>query len=116
MPVPQKESSKHWTYSDCPPPLPCHQQNCTIAHCPTKNDPETKLDLGGVGKGYAAERLIEHLSETNIPYGLISLGGNIGVFGNKTTGERYKVGLTDPNNPSDVIGYLYISEGFLSVN
>ncbi len=81
-----------------------------------KADPSVKLDFGGVGKGYAAEKLIGYLNDTDIAYGLISLGGNIGVFGSKASGERYKVGITDPNDPDCVIGYLYLTEGYLSVS
>jgi len=82
----------------------------------TKSDSHTKIDLGGIGKGYAAEQLIAYLNDTDIAYGLISLGGNIGVFGSKTSGECYKVGITDPKNPDGVIGYLYLTEGYLSVS
>ncbi len=82
----------------------------------TKSDMDTKLDLGGAGKGYAAGKLLHYLSQTKIPYGLVSLGGNIGVFGEKPDGEPYKIGIKDPNNTDGVIGYLSIKNGFLSVS
>jgi len=78
-----------------------------------KGDPDTKIDLGGVGKGFAAEKLIEYLNGTHIPYGLISLGGNIGTFGKKASGQ-YKVGIKDPNDPNGIIGYLYLGDGTYS--
>ncbi|MBE6598268.1 MAG: FAD:protein FMN transferase [Ruminococcaceae bacterium] len=82
----------------------------------SKVDSLTKIDFGGVGKGYATQELLKYLSTTDIPYGLVSLGGNIGVFGTKEDGETYKVGIKDPNDPEGIIGYLYLSNGFLSVS
>lgn len=74
------------------------------------------IDLGGIGKGIAAEKLIEYLGTTELTGGLVSVGGNIGVFGEKTDGEPYKIGIRKPEDPNDVIGYIYINEGFVSVS
>ncbi len=82
----------------------------------TKQDSLSKIDLGGIGKGYATGELLEYLVTTDISYGLISLGGNIGVFGTKPEGETYKVGIKDPNDTNAIIGYLYTASGFLSVS
>ena len=35
------------------------------------------LDLGGMGKGYAVDRVVEHLSAQNISQGIIALSGDI---------------------------------------
>lgn len=82
-------------------------------------EPGVSLDLGGVGKGYAAEAIADLLSESEVPYGLVSLGGNIGIFGTREDGSPYKIGVRDPAKPEDpsaVIGYLYLTEGFVSVS
>ena len=81
-----------------------------------KNDQLTKLDLGGVGKGYTLQALLTYLSSTDIPYGIVSMGGNIGVFGTKGNDAPYKIGIKDPRNTDDVIGYLYAGGGFVSVS
>ncbi len=81
-----------------------------------KDDEELKLDLGGTCKGYTAEELVRHLSAAGIPYGLVSMGGNIGVFGTKDNGEPFKVGLCDPDNTSGVVGYVHIKDGFIAVS
>ena len=82
----------------------------------TKSDKECLIDLGGVAKGYTAQEIVEYLSTTNIPYGLVSMGGNIGVFGSKEDGTPFKVGVTDPSDTSKVVGYLKIGSGFISVS
>lgn len=82
----------------------------------TKDDSECKLDLGGVAKGYTAQEIVEFLAEKGVSYGLVSMGGNIGVFGEKKDGEAFKVGICDPADTSAVAGYLNINSGFISVS
>ena len=82
----------------------------------TKSDSECKIDLGGVAKGYTAQELVEYLASEGISYGLVSMGGNIGVFGEKSDGEPFKVGICDPADTSDVVGYLNIKSGFIAVS
>lgn len=79
-------------------------------------DPDVQLDLGGIGKGAAADELVRYLETTGIPYGLVSVGGTIGVFGDKPDGTPYKIGIRDPDNPDGVIGYFLIDEGFVAVS
>lgn len=79
-------------------------------------DPDVQIDLGGIGKGAAADELVRYLETTDVPYGLVSVGGTIGVFGEKPDGEPYKIGIKDPDDPSGVLGYLYIKEGFVAVS
>ncbi|MBR5446132.1 MAG: FAD:protein FMN transferase [Clostridia bacterium] len=82
----------------------------------TKNDPAMQIDLGGLGKGYALQQVLSHLAATEIPYGLVSMGGNIGVFGQKADGTPFQIGIKDPHDTAAVIGYLYIPSGFVAVS
>jgi len=82
----------------------------------TKLDPKAKLDFGGIGKGIAAQRLLEYLSTTDVAYGVVSLGGNIGVFGEKPGYGSYKIGLRDPDNQDNTAAYFYLTSGFVSVS
>ncbi len=81
-----------------------------------KTDRKTKIDLGAIGKGYALGKIMEYLKTTDVSYGLVSFGGNVGTFGTKPNGAKYKVGVTDAADTSRVIGYVYIGEGFVSVS
>jgi len=81
-----------------------------------KQDPDCIVDLGGAGKGYAAQEIVTYLSGTGIRGGLVSLGGNVGVFGEKADGSPYKIGIRDPDDAASVVGYLYISNGFVAVS
>lgn len=66
----------------------------------TLADPATKIDLGGIAKGYIADRLVEILkNKTKAVAGVISLGGNIAYYGSKPGGGRWNTGIRDPNDP-----------------
>lgn len=82
----------------------------------TKSDPAVKIDLGGIGKGYAAQEVLSYLDGTSLSCGLLSMGGNVGVFGEKEDGTPFKIGIRDPDDPNAVVGYLYIRAGFVSVS
>lgn len=56
-----------------------------------------KLDLGGAAKGYAADRVFELLKKEGIKNALIDLGGNIFAMGKSPSGEKWKIGLQDPD-------------------
>ncbi len=82
----------------------------------TKQDTALQVDLGGVGKGYALQEILSALAKTEIPYGIVSMGSSVGVFGQKPDGTPYQIGIKDPKNPDTVLGYLYIPSGFVSVS
>lgn len=81
-----------------------------------RNDPDAMLDLGAIAKGAAAEELVGLLRDTGVPYGLVSVGGNIGCFGGEAREEPFKIGIRDPDDEAGVIGYLYLRDGFVSVS
>lgn len=79
-------------------------------------DPQAKLDLGGIAKGYIADRLCELLAnKTKATAAVISLGGNIAYFGTKPDGSAWNTGIRDPNDPggSTVVGTAHVSGGSL---
>jgi thiamine biosynthesis lipoprotein len=58
--------------------------------------PGMSLDLGAIAKGYAADELVGILKEAGIRRGLIDLGGNIYIWGNKDDGRPWRVGIQNP--------------------
>lgn len=70
----------------------------------TLADPQAKLDLGGIAKGYIADDLVRLLTEGGCEDASISLGGNVFVMGESFDGDPWVVGIQDPNGEtSDVI-------------
>ncbi len=73
-----------------------------------------QFDLGGAAKGYIAEKLTESLRDAGCEWGILSLGGNISVFGDR--GEPYSIGVKNPSEPSQIHGKLSLYEGYVSVS
>lgn len=82
----------------------------------SKSAPGVMLDLGGIGKGYAADRAVDYLISSGVSYGIVSFGSNVSVFGEKPGGGRFKIGIRDPADPGGLVGYVYMSSGALSVS
>lgn len=59
-----------------------------------KND--TEIDLGGIAKGYIADKLKFYLTKNGISSGIINLGGNIVVIGDKPNHSDYNIGIQEP--------------------
>lgn len=81
----------------------------------SKASPNVKTDLGGVAKGYALEKTVMLLKE-NAEYGMVSFGGNVGVWGKKPDSSKWEIGIRDPFKAESVIGYLEIESGYVSVS
>ena len=63
-------------------------------------DPDAKLDLGGIAKGYIADKMKEYLQSKDITSGIINLGGNVLTIGEKSDGSDYTVGIQKPFDES----------------
>ncbi len=82
----------------------------------SKSDRKTKFDLGAVGKGYTLGKIIEYLKTTDVKYGVVSFGGNVGLFGSKGDSKGFKVGITDALDTAGVCGYVYSDSDYISVS
>lgn len=71
------------------------------------------VDLGGIAKGYASDKIAALLKEKGVTSGLFSLGGNIGAIGTKPNGENWKVAIENPLNANDYVGLLSIQDCFV---
>ena len=71
----------------------------------TLADPDAKLDLGGIAKGYIADDLCQMLIDAGCTSGIVNLGGNVKTVGARPDGASWRVGVQDPNGgPNDLIG------------
>lgn len=61
-------------------------------------DPEMRLDVGAIAKGYAAGRAAETLAEAGVNRLLLSVGGNVCTVGGHPEGRPWSVGVQDPEN------------------
>jgi thiamine biosynthesis lipoprotein len=54
------------------------------------------IDLGGIAKGYAADKAVEALKREGIKSGLVSVSGDIKAFGLKPDSKPWKIGIRNP--------------------
>jgi len=65
-----------------------------------------QIDLGGIAKGYIADKVAELIREKAYA-GIISLGGNVYTVGRKPDGSRFSVGITNPEETYTYKGIIY---------
>lgn len=68
------------------------------------------IDLGGIAKGYASQRIMDLWRELGLTSGLVSLGGNIQCLGTKPDGSPWRVGVQDPANASGIAAVVQITD------
>lgn len=70
---------------------------------------ETEITLGGIAKGYLADKTVEILESHGIHSGVINLGGNIHAMGTKEDGDFWKIGINAPDD-KDVLGIIEVAD------
>lgn len=57
---------------------------------------DMQIDLGGIAKGYIADRVGDFLRAEGVESALLNFGGNIVAIGQKPDGSPWKIGLQTP--------------------
>ncbi len=78
------------------------EENCTV----TITDPEMKLDVGAVAKGYAVELIARDLADKGITGYVLNIGGNVRTVGFKGDGEKWTVGVENPDTDDEDNPYV----------
>ena len=65
-------------------------------------DPDMRLDVGSVGKGYAVEMVCQAAQARGLTSALVSVGGNLRAIGKKPDGSQWTGGVENPWNASEV--------------
>lgn len=81
-----------------------------------------ELDLGGISKGYAADKAVEVIKAKGIKAALVAIAGDIRGYGLSTSGQPWKVGIQNPrpDNPDaerpweDIIATLHLKDSAIS--
>ena len=76
-------------------------------------EPGMAVDLGGIAKGYASDRLAELLAADGVSSAMVSLGGNVYVRGTKRDGSLWRVAIEDPNDTAAYLGVLSLQDRFI---
>ena len=68
------------------------------------------IDLGGIAKGYIADRVKAYLADRGVESAILSFGGNIVAIGEKPDGSAWKVGIQDIDRPTGE--YMLVAQNF----
>jgi thiamine biosynthesis lipoprotein len=60
-----------------------------------------QIDLGGIIKGFAADKAVEILKQQGIKAGIVAVAGDIKTFGIRPDGGLWKVGIQNPRQQTD---------------
>ena len=66
------------------------------------------IDLGGIAKGYASDKVNEILKKNGVSSAVISLGGNVSVIGKRPDGTKWHIAVQDPINSEKYVGILNV--------
>lgn len=69
---------------------------------------DTKIDLGGIAKGYAVDRAKEVFLSYGIKNCLINLGGNIFALDSAPGNRNWHIGIRDPKDKNKILKTLYL--------
>ena len=74
---------------------------------------KTRVDLGGIAKGYAVDMAIQKIKDLDPnATGYIDAGGDIGIIGPKFGRFAWAIGIRDPDKgPYDIKEIVYLKEG-----
>jgi thiamine biosynthesis lipoprotein len=68
-----------------------------------------RIGFGGIGKGYAADRAKALLINMGVESGVINASGDLNTWGTQPNGEKWTVGIVNPDSSHEIFSYLNIS-------
>ena len=77
------------------------------------------IDLGGILKGYAADRVVDILRHNGIKSGIAAIGGEVRAFGRRPDGQPWVVGIQNPRQKrasDEIIATVEISDKAMSTS
>lgn len=73
-------------------------------------NPQTQIDLGGIGKGYAVDKALDAVKRHGIDNACINLGGNIYALGAPPGKTGWRIGVQHPRNKGELLGCLELRD------
>ncbi len=75
-----------------------------------------RLDLGGIGKGRAADLVAEHLVNEGATGACVNLGGDVRIVGQLPGGRPWDIGVEDPFDDSRHLEVLRLAAGAVATS
>lgn len=77
--------------------------------------PGTRINLGGIAKGYACEQVIDLLRRRGVRHALVNAGGDTRLLGDRR-GKPWVVGIQDPDDDTRWVTRLALADEALSTS
>lgn len=75
-----------------------------------------KIDLGGIAKGYAADKGVEVLKGEGIKAGIVAVAGDIRAFGKRPDGKPWHIGIKHPREKDKVLTTIDLEDSSISTS
>ena len=73
-----------------------------------------RIDVGGIGKGYAADRAVEAMRQAGATAGVVALSGDMKTFGRLPGGTLFPFGIRHPRKPDDILTFVDLQDEAIS--
>jgi thiamine biosynthesis lipoprotein len=73
-----------------------------------------RVDVGGIGKGFAADRAIDAMRAAGATAGVVALSGDIKTFGRMPDGEAFRFGIQHPRNDAALLATIELRDEAIS--
>jgi thiamine biosynthesis lipoprotein len=73
-----------------------------------------RIDIGGIGKGYAADVAVSAMQAAGATGGVIALSGDIKAFGRPPEGTGFRIGIQHPRREDALLGRLELQDEAIS--
>jgi thiamine biosynthesis lipoprotein len=73
-----------------------------------------RIDVGGIGKGYAADQAVDALRRAGAIAGVVALSGDIKTFGRLPGGKKFPVGIQHPRKDGSVLAWIDLQDEAIS--
>lgn len=76
--------------------------------------PGMRVDVGGIGKGYAADMAVEAMRNVGATAGVVALSGDIKTFGRLPGGTKFPFGIQHPRREGAVLAFIDLQDEAIS--
>jgi FAD:protein FMN transferase len=73
-----------------------------------------RVDVGGIGKGFAADRAVDTMRQAGAVAGVVAISGDIKTFGEMPDGDSFVFGIQHPREASALIGRIGLKNEAIS--
>lgn len=75
-----------------------------------------RIGFGAIGKGYAADRVKALWAAAGVQSGVINAGGDLTAWGRQPDGLPWRIGIADPDNPSNILFWLPVENASVATS